>query len=136
MGLEGLAQLPTSVNIRAFTPTDVEEVRKIHALHFAKEFNFPDFLDFVCAFVVEDDKGIVLAGGIRDIAECVAVTDLDRDPRERIRALYQLLEASTFVCRKMKYDQMYIWSQNPKYSRRLIRNGFRLPQGRSLILDL
>lgn len=122
--------------IRALNFSDLAEVERIHSLHFANEFNLPEFMKYVCAFVIEDEKGIIVAGGIRDIAECVAVTDLSRDPRDRIRALYQLLDASTFVCTRSGYDQMYVWSQNPRYTKRLMRNKFRLPQGQSLILDL
>lgn len=122
--------------IRACTFEDLEEIKKLHELHFKNEFHLPEFMKYVCAFVVEDEHGIITAGGIRDIAECVAVTDMSRDPRVRIKALYQLLDASVYVCQKSDYDQMYVWSQNPRYSRRLMRNGFRLPQGQSLILDL
>jgi citrate lyase synthetase len=122
--------------IRSFCPEDLDELRKIHEQYFANEFNFPDFMNFICVFVIEDEKGIITAGGIRDIAECVAVTNMSRAPKERLAALYQLLDASVFVCGKSKYDQMYVWSQNPKYTRRLMRNNFRLPQGQSLILDL
>lgn len=109
---------------------------RIHAENFADEFPLPDFLDYVCAFVVEDEKGILTFGGIRDIAECVTVTDKTRDPRERLKALYQVLDASVYIAQKMKYDQLYVWSQNPKWARRLRRNGFRPPDGQSLILDL
>lgn len=122
--------------IRALTPADIPELTELHARHFAHEFTLPEFMNYVCAFVVEDETGIITAGGIRNIAECVLVTDLSRDPRVRARALYQMLDASTFVCSKSGYDQMYAWSQNPKYTKRLIKNGFRLPQGQSLILDL
>lgn len=124
------------MNIRAFTPADLDELKRIHSLHFANEFHLPDFLQYICAFVIEDEQGILTIGGIRDIAECVAVTNLDRGAVDRAKALYKLLDASTFVCRKSDYDQMYVWSQNPRYSRRLMKNGFRLPQGQSLILDL
>lgn len=122
--------------IRSITPEDLEELKQIHERFFKDEFYFPNFMNFICAFVIEDDNGIITAGGIRDIAECVAVTNMSRPPKERLAALYQLLDASTFVCDKSGYDQMYVWSQNPKYSRRLMRNKFRLPQGQSLILDL
>jgi citrate lyase synthetase len=122
--------------IRAFIPSDLDELKRIHELHFKDEFRLPEFMDYVCAFVVEDEKGIITMGGVRDIAECVAVTNMDRDPRTRLTALYQLLDASTFVCKRSDYDQLYVWSQNPRYTRRLIRNGFRFPQGQSLILDL
>jgi hypothetical protein len=95
-------------------------------------------MKFICAFVVTDDSDgkVITAGGVRNIAECLLVTDLSIDPRVRIRALYQMLHASKFVCERAGYDQMFVWSQNPAYSRRLMRNGFRLPQGQSLILDM
>jgi len=112
------------------------DIAQLHELYFKTEFDMPDFMDFVCAFVVEDEKGIITAGGVRDIAECILVTDLSLDPRVRIKALYQMLDASTFVCKKSGYEQMYAWSQNYKYTKRLMKNGFRLPQGQSLILDL
>ena len=122
--------------IRAMTPDDLFELKILHDRYFSKQFKFPDFMNFVCAFVVEDDHGIVTAGGIRDIAECVAVTNMSRHPKDRLRALYELMNASTFVCEHNQYDQMYVWSQDKKYSKRLMRNGFRPPQGESLIFDL
>jgi len=123
------------MNIRAFECKDVEEVKRLHAKYFP-DYDFPDFLNYICAFVIEDDTGIVTAGGVRDIAECVAVTNMSLDPRTRIQALYKLLDASTFVCRKSDFNQMYVWSRDPKYTKRLMKNGFRLPDGQSLILDL
>jgi hypothetical protein len=123
--------------IRAFTPSDVTELKRIHSLHFRDEFDLPDLMKYICAFSIEDDYGkIITAGGVRSIAECVVVTDLSLDPRVRIKALYQMLEAATFVCRRSGYDQMYVWSRDPKYSRRLVKNGFRSHEGQSLILDL
>lgn len=122
--------------IRALTRFDLPELKRIHELYFANEFTLPDFMHYVCAFVVEDEQGIITAGGIRNIAECVVVTDMSRDPRVRIKALHQMLDASTFVCKRSDFDQIYVWSQNPRYTKRLMRNGFRLPQGQSLILDL
>lgn len=123
--------------IRSLLPTDLFELERIHSQHFKNEFDFPKFMNYVCAFVVEDDKGkIVTAGGIRDIAECAVITDLSLDPRTRISALYQMLDASRFVCQRSGYDQMYVWSQNSRYTKRLKKNGFRSPQGESLILDL
>jgi hypothetical protein len=122
--------------IRAFLPSDLEELKRIHAKHFANEFHMPEFWDYVCAFVVEDEQGIITFGGIRDIAECVTVTNKDRNASDRIQALYNVLDASVFVCQKNGYDQIYAWSQNPKWAKRLRKNGFRPPVGESLILDL
>jgi hypothetical protein len=122
--------------IRSFEPSDLDELIRIHSAYFKDEFPLPDFLDYVCAYVVEDDKGILTFGGIRDIAECVTVTDKSRHPKDRIKALYQVLDASQFVAARYGYDQLYVWSQNPQWANRLRRNGFRPPDGQSLILDL
>lgn len=122
--------------IRSLLPSDIDELKRLHELYWKDEFDFPKFMQYICAFVVEDELGIVTAGGVRTIAECAIVTDLSRDPRVRIRALYQMLDASKFVCQRSGYDQIYAWSQNPRYTRRLMKNGFRLPPGQSLILDL
>jgi hypothetical protein len=124
------------MTIRACTFDDLAEIKRIHELYFKEEFFLPDFMRYISAFVVEDDKGIVTVGGIRDIAECVTVTDMSRNAIDRFRALRQILDASTFACRQWNYDQMYVWSQNPKWARRLKLNGFRPPQGQSLIFDL
>jgi len=122
--------------IRAFTFNDLDELKRIHSAYFADQFDLPDFMRFLCLFVVEDEQGILTIGGIRTIAECVAVTDLERSPSDRIKALYQLLDASMFITQRCGFDQMYAWSQNKKWTNRLKRNGFRPPQGESLILDL
>lgn len=124
--------------IRALTSSDISKLRDIHSIHFADQFNFPDFSRYLSAFVVEDDftGQIVTAGGIRSIAECVLVTDMSLDPKTRIKALYQMLNASIFVCNQSGHDQIYVWSRDIKYTRRLKRNGFRPSTGDSLILDL
>ena len=122
--------------IRAFLPSDEPELERIHSKYFANEFHLPDLRRYICAFVVEDEKGVLTMGGVRPIVECALVTDLARDPKERIRALYQMLDASAFITQRHGFDQMYVWSQNPKWTRRLIRNGFKPPVGQSLILNL
>lgn len=122
--------------IRSFDPKDLDELRRIHELYFKDEFNLPKFMEFVCAFTVEDENGIIAAGGVRDIPEGVIVTNQSRTPHDRIKAVYQVLDASVFVCDRMGYDQIYVWSQNPKWTKRLNKMNFRLPQGQSLILDL
>jgi hypothetical protein len=122
--------------IRACTYQDLAEIKKLHEKYFSEEFDFPDLMSYICAFVVEDEKGIILAGGVRDIAECTAITDQSRPATTRAGALHFLKDAATFVCRENGYDEMYAWSQNPKYSKRLVQNGFRFHRGQSLLIDL
>ena len=125
-----------NVNIRTFTPADLAELERLYHLHYEKEYSLPKFMEMICAFVVEDDKGPILYGGVRDVPEAIAITDLSRAPLERAAALYRLLDASVFVCKSNNYEQMYVWTQNGRYARRLLQNGFRHPDGESLIFDL
>lgn len=127
---------PNNTRIRAFTEADLANMERVYELYYKREYSFPKFMEMLCAFVVEDNKGPILYGGVRDVPEAIAVTDLDRMPLERAQALYRLLDASTHVCRVNGYDQMYVWTQNGKYARRLLKNGFRHPDGESLIMDI
>jgi citrate lyase synthetase len=124
------------MNIRSYETSDLDELKRIHSLHFANEFDLPEFLEYLCVFVVEDEKGIITFGGIRDIAECVTVTNKDRTAKDRAKALYQILHASSYTACNLGYDQIYAWSQNRDWARHLRRVGFRPPVGQSLILDL
>ena len=122
--------------IRCYDPKDLDELQRIHSLYFKDEFFLPNFLKYLCVFTVEDERGIITIGGVRDIAECVTVTNMERHPKDRIKALYNILDASIYTARNLGYDQIYAWSQNPKWANRLKRNGFAPPVGQSLILDL
>ena len=122
--------------IRACRPEDLEEIKKIHERFYSETHELPNLMEMICAFVIEDEQGIVTAGGVRDIAEVIAVTNKDRHAVDRARALYQLRDMSAITCREFGYDRMHIWSQDSKYSKRLMKNNFRLAPGQSLILDL
>lgn len=122
--------------IRALTPADFDEIKRIHEKHFKGEFLLPDFARWIYAVVVEDEEGIISMGGIRNIAEVITITDKDRSPSDRIKALYNIMDASIFIAQRCGFEQLYAFSQNPKWAKRLQKNGFRPPQGQALILDL
>lgn len=123
--------------IRSLEPTDLELLKKLHEKHFEEEFVLPDFLrNYLCAFTVEDDEGILTIGGVRPIAEVVTVTNKDRTPKDRLDALYRVLDASIFVAQKHDYDQLHAFVQDKRWSNRLQRNGFRPTKGQSLVLDI
>ena len=121
--------------IRAFTPDDVRELERLYELHFKDDDALPNFLNYLCAYVVEDEKGVLTFGGVHDIAECVAVTNKDRSAKDRAKALYEVLDTSVAVCKEFGYDQMYAFIRDQKYAKRLLRNGFRLSYGQALIYD-
>lgn len=122
--------------IRTFTREDLIELERLHSLYFKDEFYLPDISKYLRAFVVEDEKGIITMGGIRPIIECALVTDMSRYTRVRQKALYYMLEANSVATRECGFDQMYVWSQNSNYTKRLKENGFKSPVGDTLIFDL
>lgn len=128
--------LPMPSQVRCIKKEDLDQLREIHSKYYADQFNFPDFFDYLCAFVIEDEHGIVTAGGVRDIPEVIALTDKTRDPKDRVDALYQLLDASIYTARKLDYEQLYVFSQDPRYANRIRRSGFRPHRGQALIIDL
>src|SRR5262245_55203603 len=105
--------------IRQIRFTDLDEIQKVHERHFEKELVLPDFLsDYLAAYLVEDSEGIIAVGGVRSIAEAVTVSNKDRDPRARIHALYQLLDALSNVSRGVGFDQLHAFVQDPKWIKR------------------
>lgn len=125
------------MNIRSLEPTDLDFLRRIHEKHFGQEFVLPDFLHkYYCAFTVEDADGILTIGGVRPIAEVVTVTNKDRAPKDRLDALYRILDVSMFVAQKHDFDQLHAFVQDKRWSNRLLRNGFRPTKGQSLVLDI
>lgn len=124
--------------IRSYKIEDIQEVKKIHSNHFEDEFKLPDFLDnFLCAFTTEDENGIISIGGVRTIVEAVIVTNKYRTPQERVAAIYQMLEASSFVTNKHGYDQIHAFIHDPRWSKRLQKSfGFYPTKGQSLVFDV
>lgn len=123
--------------IRPFTSSDVESVREIHEKYYREEFNFPNFLaNFICCFVVETDEGIITAGGIRNIAELVLVTDKSRSGRDRHKGLYQALDASVFVASKNGHDGIHAFVQDDIWEEVLRKVGFNPTKGKSLVIGI
>jgi len=122
--------------IRAFLPTDLAELERLYHLYFEEYCDLPNFLNFICAFVVEDEQGVLCFGGVRAIPELITVTNMARNPSDRIKALYNILDASIFVAQKCGHEQLYSWAHGPKWIKRIKKNGFRPSTGQSLILDL
>jgi hypothetical protein len=123
--------------IRSLEATDVTLLKEIHEKHWQDEFVFPDFLNqYHCVFTVEDVGGIITIGGVRPIAECVTVTNKDRDPKIRLEALFKILDASMFTAGRYRYDQLHAFVQDKRWSNRLKKHGFQPTKGESLVLDI
>lgn len=104
---------------------------------FRQEFEFPDFLKgYHCAFAVEDNNEIIVAGGIRPIAEVVAITNRNASPKQKVMALRKLLEAGKFGCKVNGYDQLHCFVQDDNWARQLQTVHFRPTVGKPLVLDV
>jgi len=125
------------MNIRALKESDLPLLQQIHAQHFSEEFEFPDFVSkFLCCFVVEDDEGIVSAGGIRPILESVLITDLSKSVRVRRSALMNILSASNYFAKQGNFDQIHVFIQDQGWENHLRKIGFVPTKGNSLVLTI
>jgi len=124
--------------IRSIELKDLPEIEEIHRAHFKDEFELHDFLHkHLCAFLVEDEHGIISVTGIRPIAEIVVITNKDRRPIDRMKAFCQLFDASLYMTQKHGFDQLHAFIQDPKWSKRVQKSfGFVPTKGQSLVLDI
>ena len=121
---------------RALGLDDIKRLKEIHEKHYSHEFSFPDFLNgFYCAFVIEDESGIVAAGGVRPICESIIITDKDRSVRDRRYALSQVLQASMFIANAEKYNELHAFIQDTNWEWHLSKVGFKPTKGKSLVLN-
>lgn len=130
------------MNVRPLRLVDKKEVDKIYDDYYSDN-EYPDFFKtegpdrFHCTFAVEDDSGkIIVAGGIKTIAEAVVVTDKSLPPTIRLDALLQALGSSIFIAQGMKYQQIHAFvNHDDKYVNTLQKFGFKLIDAKLLILN-
>lgn len=131
------------MKIREPLLSDKKEVDRIYN-EFYSGNEYPEFFSskehskFQCSFVVtEDDNKVILAGGIKTIAEAVVVTDKNWSVRVRQEALLQAMGSAIFIAQGMKYGQIHVFVNNDeKYVNHLQRFGFKLIDAKLLILNL
>ena len=126
------------MKIRALTKEDMEQVEDIHDRFYASEFEKPDFSKgFLGAFVVTDDDGkIVMAGGVRPIAETILVTDKEVNPHLLGDALLEALRYSLYTCSRYKIDELLAFVKDESYGKHLKKYGFVKREGTALIMEL
>jgi len=125
--------------IRNIEERDLAELKKIHAKYFASEFSFDDFMHgAISSFVITDDSDntIITSGCIRPIAEMVAITNLEKSPRLRRAALFDMLQIASYVLRSTNMNQLHAFVQDSKWETQLIRAGFKRCVGKPVYIDL
>ncbi len=109
-------------------PPDLLKVRELHDAFFS-DFEFPQFLRMLNAYIIEDEDGeIILAGGVEMVGEAVLVTNKERNPVTIGRALLEAKQISEFTCRKVGIRDLYAFVNNTGYAKHLVQHGFQ-PHG-------
>lgn len=125
------------MNIRSLEKVDFYKLEQIHKRYYKKEFDLPDFMEkYICAYTVHNGNDIpILSGGVRTIAEIVALTDKSRNAKEKYKALYKLLDACMFSCHKYGYEQFHAFVQDEEFLHTLLNRGFRKTKGVAVVID-
>lgn len=111
---------------QGLTPEDIPAIRELYDKYFAQDFNFPDFLKgYFCAFKITDDSDkLVMAGGVRPIAETVLITDKEANVHTVGEALLEALNISRYVCEKYNIDYLHAFVKDQNYAKHLVKHGF------------
>lgn len=112
------------MTIRAMTISDVEAISRLHDKYYS-EFQFPHFAQMLNAFVIEDeDKSIIMAGGIEKVAEAVLVTNKEKSRIKIGKALVEAQQCAAFTCRINGIRDMYAFVKDEQYAKHLLQHGF------------
>lgn len=126
------------IKLTALTREDLKMVEELHARGFAEEFDLPDFSHgFFCAFKVTDTKGKIIAiSGVKPIAESIVLTDKKASVRQRTESLIEILQASTYVCKKFDFTQLHCFITDKEYQKHLEKFGFQPTKGQALVRNM
>jgi hypothetical protein len=111
------------MNIRAMTPNDVAEISWLHHKYYS-EFAFPSFGSMLNAFVIEDEEGIIMAGGVEQVAEAMLVTNKEKSRIKIGKALVEAQQCSAFTCKAHGIKDMYAFVRDDEYAEHLLQHGF------------
>jgi len=127
------------MKVKELTPEDIGKIRELHE-KFYSDLEFPDFFNgFMCAFLIDDDDDkLILAGGVRLIAESIVITNKDMFPSTRVQALLKALDVSIHVCKNTSPNitQLHAFVGEAFWSNQLQRHGFRKMISEALVLDI
>ena len=125
--------------IRDPTTEDWEELKNIHEKFYAHEFQFDEMWRGTMGnyVVIDDEDGeIITAISIRPIAEMVAVTNKDKSPRVRMKALQQMLSIASHLLRDTPMSQLHVFIQDESWEYQLRKHGFKRTVGNALFINL
>lgn len=121
---------------RTMVAEDLAQLREIHKKFYQHEFNFPDFTKFASALVVVENDKIITGGGLVAVPEAIVLTDKEANPMNKIKALIEFLQASSFAAKQLGASQIHAFIQDVKWENHLRSMGFDLVRGTALVLNL
>jgi len=129
------------MEVRAYKPEDIEEAKRIFDKFYAKDnygsLTFPDMTnEYLCAFtILGNDNKIITTGGVRTIAEITLITDKDRNLKDRVLALREVLRVSSFIAREFRFDWLHAITDDPTWANQMQTVGF-VPRGQELEIEV
>lgn len=114
------------MNTRELKPDDIKLVESIYNRFYSEDFELPDFFNnFMNIFAITNDEDeIIIAGGIKPVAETIILTDKNQNIFTIGRALLEALAISIYTCNKFGIDDLYVFAKDKKYIRHLKQYGF------------
>lgn len=124
------------MNTRPLVRGDLEIVRRLHDKYYS-EFRFPDFLNLLNGFIIEDEnKEIIMAGGVEHTAEAVLVTNQEKSRIKIGRALVEAQKVALFTCKHFEINELYAFTNNEEYIKHLVQHGFALLNTKALSMRI
>lgn len=108
---------------RAIKYNDLKKIKELNDKYYS-DFEFPDFFRLLNGFVIEDDTGIIMAGGVEMVGEAVLVSNKERNAITLGRALVEAQAIDVFTCHKFGIRDLYAFVNNDDYAKHLIKHGF------------
>ena len=112
------------LTVRGVEPEDIDKIRAIHERDYP-DLDFPNFPALLSAFIIEDDdREIIMAGGVEALAEALLVTDKTKSRIKIGKALVEAQKVIVYTCNNYNIRELHAFTDNPNYARHLIQHGF------------
>ena len=112
------------ISVREFKESDMQAVKLLHQKYFSG-LDFPRFMKYLCSFVIEDEFGdLVMACGFEQIAELSLVTNMDKSPVVRGRALRECKKVALYLSGKFNVNEIYAFTDDSILSKHIMQHGF------------
>jgi len=127
------------MKVRELYREELPYIRELHDKFYGKDFYLPDLTQgFLVGFTITNDEDkLIIAGGVRPIAETIIVTDKESHSMITIgRALIKALDISEYVCRRHQIGLLHAFVKNEGYKKHLIQHGFYERDGTALSYNI